>query len=93
MVDEALQSLLKQGGMLGALVALAGYLVSRLHRQLTDVQEKRIADAQQVSTKILDIVADNTGQRDKLIEALTLNTQQLGENQHLIEELKRKLRL
>jgi hypothetical protein len=92
-VDEALQSLLKQGGMFGALVALAGYLVARLHRQLTDVQEKRIADAQQVSTKILDIVNRDTGQREKLIEALTLNTQQLGESQHLIEELKRRLLL
>lgn len=79
--------------MFGALVALAGYLVARLHRQLTDVQEKRIADAQQVSTKILDIVNRDTGQREKLIEALTLNTQQLGESQHLIEELRRRLRL
>ena len=88
--DQAVSLLLHQGGPIAALVILSGWLVIRLHKQLTEVQEKRIADAQRVGSEMLALAKETNEQRERIVEVLALNTQALTE---CTTELKRTSRL
>lgn len=84
--DQAVTVLLQQGGPIAALVLLGGWLVVRLHKQLSEVQEKRITDAQRVGSEMLVLAKETNEQRERIVEVLALNTKALAE---CTEELRR----
>jgi hypothetical protein len=73
MSEELIKQLLQTYGSLGAVLVVAGYALRALHRQLTEVQEKRIADAQAATAKLLELVQKQHEQHEQLARAIDGN--------------------
>jgi hypothetical protein len=65
--------LLQTYGSLGLVMVVAGYALRSLHQQLTEVQEKRIADAQAATQKLLELVAAQHEHQKLLAKAIDSN--------------------
>jgi len=94
-VDDALKAFLANAGILGPILVAVGWYVLRLGREnrvliqdLKEIQEKRTADAQAVTERILD-VTDRFNQisQDTQI-ALTQNTQAIVDLKEAIRDIR-----
>lgn len=68
--------------LIGALLALR-----HLHGQLTEVQEKRIADAQLATTKLLEVVHATHEHQATLAKAIDNNADAVRESRILVEHV------
>lgn len=55
MWETLLQSLATTGGPIGVFCALAYLYIRQLHREIREVETKRVADAQSMIQKLLDL--------------------------------------
>lgn len=79
MTPDGILQLVQTLGSATAIGVILLYALQRLHTQLTEVQEKRIADAQLSAAKLLEVVAAQHAERALLARALDGNADALGE--------------
>lgn len=84
---QMISQLLQTYGSLGMLIAVAGYALRYLQNKLYESQEKRVADAQSFSTKLLQLVDEQHKQIDLLAKAIDGSTDGNHELRTLIERV------
>lgn len=85
MTPEAMAHLLQTAGATGAVLIAALFALRHLHNQLSAVQEKRIADAQLATTKLLELVESQHEHQVLLARAIESNADAVRELRMLIE--------
>jgi hypothetical protein len=87
MSEQIITSLLQTYGSLGLVMLVAGYALRTLHQQLTEVQEKRIADAQAATAKLLELVAQQHEHQTLLARAIDSNADAIQALRQTVESL------
>lgn len=85
MTADALIQLVQTFGSASAILVASLLALRHVHAQLTEVQEKRIADAQLATTKLLELVAAQHEHQDLLARAIEANADAVRELRLLIE--------
>ncbi len=87
MTEQIVTSLLQTYGSLGLVLVVAGYALRALQAQLTAVQEKRIADAQAFTAKVLELVESQHEYQMLLAKALDGNVDAIHGLRMMLESL------
>jgi hypothetical protein len=68
---------------------VAGFcvIIRTLYKQVSELQEKRIADAQSYTTKLLELVESQHTENRQLVDALNGCSEALGEQRMLVESV------
>ena len=85
MTDQIITSLLQTYGSLGAVLIATGAALKHLFTRLNEVQEKRIAEAQAASAKLLEFVHQQHEQMALLTRAIGSNADATREMSEMFE--------
>lgn len=83
---------LLQQGILGVLLVLAGLWIVKVHKELREVHEGRVADAKTTTDRILELVESQQGTQEALAQAIDQNTHAMQGLKDWMQELSRELR-
>lgn len=70
MPESLVTTLLQSTGAFGVVLVAVAWAVARLHKQITEIQEKRIQDAQSSTTQLLQLVNAQHQQMELLRTAI-----------------------
>jgi len=87
MTEQMFTVILQTYGPLGAVLIFAGWALNTLYKQITEVHEKRIADAQAATTKLLELVAEQHGHMDALAKAIDGGADASSELRRMLEQM------
>lgn len=82
MPESLVNTLLQSTGAIGVILVAVAWAVARLHKQITDIQEKRIQDAQAATAQLFQLVNAQHQQMELLrtaIDSVTDAVQDLRE--------------
>jgi hypothetical protein len=87
MTDQVITQVLQTYGSLGAVLLIAGYFLRALHQQLTTLHDKRTADAQATTQKLLELVATQHQHQAMLTKAIDGNADAIAALRMVIESV------
>jgi dihydrodipicolinate synthase/N-acetylneuraminate lyase len=87
MTDEIITTLLQTYGSVGVVCVVAGYALRTLQTQLTDLQEKRVADALAGTAKLVELMASQHERDLLLAKAMDANADAIQAHRQQIESL------
>lgn len=83
--DSVVNVLLQNAGPLGAVLVISFWALNKIHKQLSDAQEKRISDAQANIAKVLELVASQHESTNRLAAAIDGNADANRELRMMLE--------
>lgn len=74
-MNQVLDQLLQHGGLIGAILAAAGWAMRKLYNDGQKHQTNRVEDAQKVVRQILELVEKSEASKQELAKAIDENTE------------------